>query len=165
MNVKVRDEEAVEKPAEHTRSALLQICLRRNDAYKNAPIAASVYRGSRKPPRSIAVRNERWPEVGSLVRMVTQEIMSSPSRMKPTMRTAQPNPTMGISFSRMMGRRTPPLALPPVVTPIASARRFLNQCPRTATAGLNLSEVRDDEQDSQDDQGRVDVQEGNAEAE
>lgn len=97
--------------------------------------------------------------------MVTQEMMSNPSRMKPTMRTAHPNPTTGMSFSRMMGKRTPPLALPPVVTPIARARRFLNQCPRTATAGLNLCEVHDDERCGEDEQAGVDLQEGNAKAE
>ena len=70
--------------------------------------------------------------------MVRHAMMRQPMMTKATMRTAQPKPTTGMSCSRMMGNTTPPLALPPVVSPIARARRRRNQCPRTATAGLNL---------------------------
>ena len=73
--------------------------------------------------------------------MVRHEMTRHPAMTNATMRTAQGKPTRGMSCSRMMGKITPPLALPPVVSPMASARRRRNQCPRTATAGLNLGHI------------------------
>ena len=72
------------------------------------------------------------------MRIVKHETVRHAIRMNATMRTAQGKPTTGMSCSRMMGNTTPPLALPPVVSPIANARRRRNQCPSAAIAGLNL---------------------------
>ena len=99
---------------------------------------ASTYRGSFHPPRSIAVRKEMWPDSGRRVRMVRQDTIRHAMLTNAMMRTAHPKPTTGMSFSSMIGKMTPPLALPPVASPMASARLLRNQCPRTATEGLKL---------------------------
>lgn len=90
-------------------------------------MVASAYRGSFQPPKSTAVRQEMCPESGKRVRMVRHETVRQPKMTNPTMRTAHGNPTAGMSCSRMIGKITPPLALPPVVRPIARARLRRNQ--------------------------------------
>ena len=108
------------------------------ETHRKPPMVASVYRGSFHPPKSIAVRKDIWPDSGNRVRIVRQETVRHPSRMNAMMRTAHPKPTAGMSLWRMIGKMTPPVALPPVVSPMATARLRRNQWPRTATAGLNL---------------------------
>lgn len=141
LDVEVRDEEGVEEPiarGDAFEYGRMNVPLATESTYRKAPIVASVYRGSRNPPKSMAVRRERLPESGSRVRIVRHETVRHARRMKAMMRTAHPKPTLGMSCSSRTGKTTPPLALPPVLSPMTSARRFRNQWLRTAIEGLKL---------------------------
>lgn len=102
---------------------------------------ARTYFQSRKPSRSIRPRSERLRDGGRRVRMRRHEPARQPRQMNAAARTAQGKPTDAIRRCSMMGKKTPPTELPDATMPIAYARLRLNQCPMTASAGLNLRSV------------------------
>ena len=107
--------------------------------HRNPAIAASTYRTSLNPRRSTAERHETRPESGSRVRMVRHATTRQAMMTNATTRTAQPKPIRGMRCWSMMGKTTPPVALPPSAIPMAEARLRRNQWLITATDGLNLS--------------------------
>ena len=106
--------------------------------HRNPAIAASTYRTSLNPRRSTAERQETCLESGSRVRMVRHATTRQAMMTNATTRTAQPKPMRGMRCWSMIGKTTPPVALPPSAIPMAEARLRRNQWLITATDGLNL---------------------------